>query len=117
MILRENTITIIDGDSFGKVVESKINDKKLSKLYGILSGLYRDVYGSIIREYCSNAWDSNKEAGKEDEPIIVKITDENSENFLLIKDTGLGMSPDTMNNIYFNYLDSTKEDSDEVIGG
>ena len=27
------------------------------------------------------------------------------------------MSVNTMRNIYFNYLDSTKEDSDEIIGG
>ena len=82
MILRNDTINIIDGDSFGEVIESKINDKKLSKLFGILSGLYKDVIGSIVREYCSNSWDSHKEAGKESEPIIIKLVDDGVDSYI-----------------------------------
>jgi len=52
MILKtDDTINIIDGDSFGEVIESKINDKKLSKLFGLLSGLYKNIYESVVREY------------------------------------------------------------------
>lgn len=115
MILKEQTIVEIEGDSFEKY-ESKINIEKLSKLFGMLSNLYRNIYGSIIREYCSNAWDSHKDAGREDEPIYINLNVETDNNYLLIKDVGLGMSPKTMQTIYFNYLDSTKEESDDVIG-
>lgn len=116
MILKEENVIQIDGDIAEERFESKINKEKLSKLYGMLSGLYRNVPGSIIREYCSNAVDAMKEAGKEDEPIYVYLHRETENSYLLVKDTGVGMSPDTMKNIYFNYLDSTKELSDDFIG-
>ena len=115
MILKEQTIVSVEGDEFKKY-ESRINTEKLGKLYGMLSGLYRNVAGSIVREYCSNAWDSHQEAGREKEPIIVQLKEEYKNNQLIIKDVGLGMSPKTMGEIYFNYLDSTKEESDDVIG-
>ncbi len=115
MELREQTIIEVQGDNFEKF-ESKINTEKLSKLYGMLSSLYRNIYGSIVREYCANAWDSHKEAGRENEPIYIKLHQETDNNYLLIKDVGLGMSPEVMQNIYFNYLDSTKEDTNEYLG-
>ena len=49
-LLQENDIIEVQGDTFEKF-ESKINTEKLSKLYGMLSSLYRNIYGSIIREY------------------------------------------------------------------
>jgi len=120
MILKDQVVNTVEGDSFGKVTVSTINADKLKKLFGILSGLYKNIHGAIIKEYCSNAWDSHKEAGKEDEPIIVKLnwsTDvTNGSGALSIQDVGLGMSPETMENIYFNYLSSTKEESDLLIG-
>lgn len=116
MILKEENVVQIEGDIQGEVIQSKINTEKLSKLFGMLSSLYRNVPGSIIREYCSNAVDSMRAAGKENEPIIVKLTQVDNGSMLSIKDTGLGMSPTTMKNIYFNYLDSTKEESDLDIG-
>lgn len=116
MILQNNTVNIIDGDNFGVVTESKINDKKLSKLFGILSGLYKNVNESIIREYCSNSWDSHVSSDKEDTPIMIKLVDAEDDSSISFQDFGLGMSPETMNDIYFNYLDSTKEDDANVLG-
>jgi len=118
MIQTNQIVNIIDGDTFGKVTESKINSNKLYKLYNILSGLYKNIYSSIIREYCSNAWDSMKMAGKEDDPILVDIQWDylTKSGNVIISDTGLGMSPQIMESIYFNYLDSTKEETNEVIG-
>ena len=116
MKLKESTIIDIQGDDVFEKYETKINKDKLEKLYSMLSNLYRNVPGSIIREYTSNAWDSHKEAGKEKTPIYVKLHSKDGEHYLLVKDIGLGMSPETMKNIYFNYLDSTKEDSDDIIG-
>ena len=116
MILQNNTVNIIDGDSFGVVTESKINDKKLSKLFGILSGLYKNVKESLIREYVSNSVDSHVAAGKADTPVMVKLIDNGDDSFITFQDFGIGMSPETMTNIYFNYLDSTKETDNEVLG-
>lgn len=52
MILKQDTtINVIDGDSFGQVTESKINSDKLHKLFSMLSGLYKNLPQSIVREY------------------------------------------------------------------
>lgn len=110
MILKDENINVIEGN-IGEVIESKINSRKLQKLFGMLSNLYKNPIESIVREYVSNAWDATRDAGK-DTPVFVKLTNE----FLEIKDLGTGMSPDVMNNIYFNYLDSTKEDTNDFIG-
>ena len=83
----------------------------------MLSGLYKNIYASIIREYVSNAVDSHKEINS-DEPVVVKLewkNELNSGNIIVI-DKGTGMSPEVMENIYFNYLDSTKEDTNDVHG-
>ena len=61
MILKETSDTLVSGDIF-KSYYSKINKDKLSKLYKLLSGIYRNPIGSIIREYVSNAVDANTEA-------------------------------------------------------
>jgi len=116
MIYKQDTLINIEGDSFGEVFQTKINKNKLSKLYGILSNLYRDIPGSIVREYSTNAWDSNTSAGKSGEPFFITLHKEEGNSYILFKDVGLGMSPKTVQDIYFNYLDSTKEDSNDVAG-
>ena len=116
MILTPQEVNEVEGDVFGKVTVSAIDATKLSKLYGILSGVYKNIHSAIIREYCSNAWDSHTEAGKQNEPIIVELNYKDDIGTLVIKDVGLGMSPETMETIYFNYLSSTKEDSNLLIG-
>ena len=117
MILKDNTVNIIDGDSFGVVVESKINANKISKLFGMLSSLYKDVAGSIVREYTSNMIDSHTSANKQDVPVMINLHVDGNDSFISFQDFGLGMSPELMNNIYFNYLDSTKEEENDSIGG
>lgn len=115
IIRKDDTLTVIEGDSFGVITESKINADKLEKLFGILSGIYKNIHASIVREYVSNAWDANKMAGREDKPVMVYLN-ESPDMKLIIQDFGNGMSPETMTTIYFNYLDSTKEESNDVIG-
>ena len=85
MKLTQENIIEVQGDDFGEKFESRINTEKLSKLYGMLSSLYRNIPGSIVREYASNAWDSHKEAGRENEPIYIKLHQETNANYLLIK--------------------------------
>jgi hypothetical protein len=116
MILKDNTVNIIDGDSFGEVFESKINAEKLSKAFGILSSLYKDIPGSIVREYVSNQIDSHISANKQDIPAIVNLHVEGNDSFISFQDFGVGMSPDLMKDVYFNYLNSTKENTNRFNG-
>jgi len=117
MILNNNnTVNIIDGDSFGNSQASEIRVEDIDKIFGILSALYKNQPYSICREISSNAWDSHKEAGKEDTPIMIKLIDAVDDSFLHIQDFGLGMSVETMFNIYKNYGRSTKENSNDYTG-
>lgn len=159
--MKQDNIQVHDvqGDSF-VTIQSKVDASKLRKLYGMLSNIYRNPIGSIVREYASNAHDANIEAynfktltydelikkykwltdsntlslnmdkvgiamlkaslvraGK-DEPILTGVMqDENGDYYFYVKDFGIGMSPERMREIYFNYLSSTKEDTDDEIGG
>lgn len=111
MILNNVEKYSVEGDDFGGV-QSKIDEKDFSKLYTILSGLYKNIYESIIREYASNAWDSHKDAGCENKPIMIKLDSDE----LIIQDYGIGMTSDTLENVYFNFLNSTKSDSNDFLG-
>lgn len=155
MIIEKKEQHEIIGDDF-LTIESSVNKNKLAKLYGMLSDIYRNPIGSIVREYSSNGYDANKEAynfanltfeqicnkyswvkdpkfnldeskflelqsnlnkASDKEPIIVGVDDSGNTPVFYVKDFGIGLSPERMKHIYFNYLDSTKEENDDEIGG
>ena len=155
MIVREKAKHTIEGDSF-LTVQSSVNKEKLAKLYGILSNIYRNPIGAIVREYASNAYDANIEAWnfktlgfqeiwrkypwvregkmkmdiqeytilvhhlthtKKDSPIRIGFEVVGGTCYFTIQDFGIGLSPKRMEHIYFNYLDTTKDNTDDEIGG
>jgi len=78
-------------------------------------GLYTDRILAVLREYASNAWDAHRMSGKADLPIkVVLPTDMNPT--LIIRDFGMGMSEDTIFNVFTQYGDSTKRDSNVGVG-
>lgn len=78
--------------------------------------IYRDPIGTIVREYCSNAWDANVEAGV-DEPIIVNLDEDATGLFFSVVDFGSGMSEEKVKNVFVKYGKSTKGGSNSEIGG
>lgn len=77
--------------------------------------LYTDRVLAVLREYASNAWDANREAGMGDVPIRIHIpTAENPT--LTIRDNGPGLSEDDVFTIYTQYGASTKRSSDLAVG-
>jgi hypothetical protein len=56
-----NQIYDVRGDDY-ETIKMRVDDSKLAKLYGMLSNIYRNPIGSIVREYASNAHDANVEA-------------------------------------------------------
>lgn len=77
--------------------------------------LYKNKIQSTVRETLSNAKDASIKAGVTT-PIEVHIPTL-LEPWFSIKDYGVGMSEETIVNVYFNYGMSTKQDSNEEIGG
>lgn len=99
-----------------------VDASNLPLLFQLLrTNLYSDLQGSMMRELVSNVIDSHTEAGKPDtlgEVIWIpssKLLGQDCE--LIIKDFGVGLSPERMSTVYGNYLSSTKRNDNESIGG
>jgi len=98
--------------------KAEIDAEDLSWILQILStNLYSDPIGSLVREYSSNAWDANVEAGNKDKPIEVGIqTNADSGSYWYVTDLGPGLSPQRINEVYRKFGKSTKRTSNEAIG-
>ena len=87
-----------------------------AKMFKILSsGLYSNKEKAIIREVSCNAYDANVDAGNGDVPIEVHLPGV-LEPYFSIKDSGPGLTPEQMKNIYTQYGNSTKTDRNNAIG-
>lgn len=110
---------LIEGDSDVKV--ASISARKQAKLQKLLTkNLYEDPETAVIAELTNNAIDAIVASGKDpiENPVIVNLSREYSsgEYFLSIKDNGVGLSKWEFENIFMNYLESTKEDDNEQLG-
>jgi hypothetical protein len=99
-----------------------VDTRNLPLLFQMLrTNLYADLYGSIIRELVSNVVDSHTEANKPATLGEVEWVDENRglgiDCALIVRDFGVGLSPERMSTVYGNYLSSTKRDANDQIGG
>ena len=77
--------------------------------------LYSDKILAVLREYGSNAWDANREAGKFETPIKVVLPTYNDLT-LTIQDFGSGISQEDVFRVYTQYGASTKRGSDISVG-
>lgn len=91
--------------------------KANSKAFKILSSnLYKDKILAICRELICNAYDSHVQAGKKDIPVVVTVPTAANPNFI-VEDFGLGLSKEEVEQIYTTYFESTKTNTNELIGG
>jgi hypothetical protein len=89
--------------------------KSNPKMFAILSdGIYADKISAVIRELSCNAHDSNV-MGRSPRPFTVNVPTNLETNFW-VEDTGLGIDPDKIVDIFWTYGASTKTDSNETIG-
>lgn len=87
-----------------------------AKAFKVLSDtLYQDKPGSIVRELSCNAYDSHVMAGKTDVPFEIHVPTD-FEPWFSVKDYGTGLTPDAMYNVFTKYFESTKDNSNDVIG-
>lgn len=90
--------------------------KASAKAFDILSsGIYSDKEKAIVRELVCNAYDSHVESGKLDTPFHIHVPNELLPSFY-VEDFGLGLSNDQVNHLYTTYFESTKTESNDVIG-
>lgn len=81
----------------------------------MIDGLYSEKIDSVVREVCSNAYDSHIEAGKAHVPFDVKMPT-SLEPVLVVRDFGLGLSKDMAEHLFSTIFESTKEQSNDSIG-
>lgn len=107
--------TEIDGDDF-EGEDMRIDSSQQELMFDILfKQMYRKPIASIIREITSNCFDSHIEA-KVDEPVLIKISNDEGGTYISFKDVGIGISPERMKKVYSRPLKSSKRDSNEQIG-
>ena len=83
----------------------------------LLTKVYSDKFGSIVREITSNCFDAHVKANVVDEPVIIRHSrDDTGQNFIEFIDQGCGMSPETMDQVYMSLGESDKRDSDDFLG-
>lgn len=80
------------------------------------SNLYSDKITAVIRELSCNALDSHVAAGKTGTPFDVHLPNA-LEPYFSVQDYGLGLSHDQVMSIYTTYFESTKTNTNELIGG
>lgn len=107
--------TEIEGDDFDGM-DAGIDKKNLSFLFDIVSKqMYRRPIPSIVREITSNCFDSHIEA-KVDDPVVIRLSQDEAGYYISFTDVGVGMSPDRMKKVYSKWFSSTKRDSNDQIG-
>lgn len=93
-----------------------IKQEGLAHIFNVLRNqLYSDKILAVIREYSCNAVDANVEAGVPDEPITVTLPNR-LEPMFKVRDNGLGLSDKDIQEIYAFYGESTKRNSNKLIG-
>lgn len=95
--------------------EMGLSARNAAKLALLLTDLYSDPEAAVIREYIANGLDAHKASNNSD-PIDVYAPTEDVPEFR-VKDHGIGMSLDTLTNVCAQYGESTKDQSDDEIGG
>lgn len=118
-VVETNNVTT--GNTFGI--------KSSPKTFAILSsGLYSDKIEAVVRELSCNAYDSHVDRNKLiDAGKATKHTAPRDKNlricfpttfdpFFSVRDFGIGLTPEDVENIYTVYFESTKQDSNDYIG-
>lgn len=113
-----STITSHDTTE-GEEIGFTISAKNSGWVMQTLADLYSNRELAVIREYSTNAYDSNKELaianGTEIAPIHVTLPS-TMHPYFSVQDFGIGMSEETLRNVYTSFGESTKRDSDDFNG-
>lgn len=115
MITKEKPNTVVSA-GIQNAVSFGIKQEGLAHIFSVLRNqLYSDKILAVIREYSTNAVDAHVEAGKAKLPIKVTLPSRFNSVFK-VRDFGLGLSDQDIQDIYAFYGESTKRKSNQLIG-
>jgi len=108
-------ITPANIERHGVVKKIKCGMEPTAQSFRMLARQYSDPIKAILQELGANAADSHVRAGKKDIPFTVQLPT-TLDPHLRIRDYGISMSPETMENVYANYMKSDKLHTNEETG-
>ena len=117
MKLRNTVNPDVDNIGESQSIEAKMSATSMRFILKLLSNIYKDPRGSIVRELTSNCFDAHKDANVEDKSVNVSyVNPYNNDGYISFRDFGNGMTPEFMENTYFVYGESTKRDKEDQFG-
>ena len=99
----------------GESVNFTLSAKNTAWIMRSLADLYSNRELAVIREYSTNARDAMIEASRNDIPIEVTLPSMNNPTFS-VTDTGVGMNRTELAEVYTDFGESTKRESDDYNG-
>jgi hypothetical protein len=94
----------------------KVSIQANAKMFEILfSGIYQYKIAAIVRELCTNAYDSHADAGCPEKPFRVVLPNA-IHPYFEVEDFGIGMNEEDAFNVYCVMGESTKSERDDVAG-
>lgn len=103
-------------NQLGDVESHKVKIKASGKAFATLvRGIYEDKVAAFVREIATNALDAHIQAGTPELPFRVDMPD-GFDPYYRVRDYGVSMDHDTVVNIFGTLFESTKDDSNEVVG-
>lgn len=102
--------------TMGEAIEASYTIQDSAKIFSILrSNIYSDKMLAVVREYSTNGWDGHILAGTPDRPLKITLPTLLAPVFK-VRDFGVGMSEETVLNVYTSYGTSTKDSSNDFNG-
>ena len=113
MILHTNETPI---HSSGNIQQKEFRIPASGKAFKILSAnLYQNKIRAFVRELSANAYDAHIAAGHPEKPFDVHLPSSIDPMFW-IRDYGIGLSEESVMNLYTTYFESTKAESNDYVG-
>ena len=115
MIIQDQKVNVVTHGELEKIdFEIKTDD---SKMFHILSNLYSNPLGAVIRELSTNCADGHKINNCADKPFDIILPGSlDMGNFVKFRDYGPGMPHDVVTSIFTTFGQSTKVDSNLETG-
>jgi hypothetical protein len=114
--MRLNTAVRAETETFGLAESGSFKFEMNAMAFrSVIDGIYADKIRAPVREYCTNAFDAHRMAGKADVPFDVQLPSHFDLTFR-VRDYGIGLSHDEVMNLYSTMFASSKRDDNNSVG-
>lgn len=110
-----------DVESHGMLAQRQFTVNAGAHIMAVLSGLYKNPIDAMVREYLTNMFDAYVALEREQPGAVITAPvlhlPSALDGNLTFRDFGIGMSMETVWNVYATYGASTKSNSNDEVGG